>query len=84
MAIRYGSVHQKILTRICVMPKAVRGMSAEMLLREFGDTGALDDLAASGLLKKRGWMDGPGTIWIPTAKGEALHQTMIEAPCLST
>lgn len=80
MTIRYGSVHHQILNRLCTMPKAVRGMSAQMLQRQFGDTDAVNDLAAAGLLEKRGWADGPGIIWIPTAKGEALHQEMTDMP----
>ncbi|MGI9449885.1 MAG: hypothetical protein ACR2QH_04485 [Geminicoccaceae bacterium] len=82
MQIEYGSVHYRILDHLCAMPKAVRGMSGPMLQRLFGGSDAIEDLAASGLIKKRGWADGPGSIWVPTAAGEALlleikepHQT---------
>lgn len=79
MQIRYDSVHFKILDRLCGMPKAVRGMSSAMLQRHFGDLGAVEDMAAAGWLKRRGWADGPGWIWIPTPAGEALHRDMTAA-----
>jgi hypothetical protein len=80
MKLRHDSVHFHILDRLCRMPKAVRGMAPAMLQRRFGDLAAVEALAAAGLLKKRGWADGPGWIWIPTEAGEALHNTMTTAP----
>jgi hypothetical protein len=72
MHIQYGSVHYQILDRLCSMPKAVRGISAPMLQRMFGNAEAVEDLVSAGLVKKRGWSDGPGSILVPTPDGEAL------------
>ena len=80
MKIRPDSVHFRILDRLCRMPKAVRGMAPAMLQRTFGDLSPVEDLASAGLLKKRGWADGPGWIWIPTEAGEALYRSMSTAP----
>ncbi len=80
MQIRYDSVHFHILERLCVMPKAVRGMAPAMLQRQFGDLVAVEELAAAGLLRKRGWADGPGWVWIPTEAGLTLHERMRAAP----
>ena len=80
MQIRYDSVHFRILERLCAMPKAVRGMAPAMLQRQFGDLAAVEALAAAGLLKRRGWADGPGWVWIPTEAGLALHASMRAAP----
>ena len=79
MFIRHDSVQFLILDRLCRMPRAVRGMAPAMLQREFGDLAAVDKLATMGLLKRRGWADGPGWIWVPTAAGEALHIEMSTA-----
>ncbi len=80
MQIRYDSIHFQILERLCSMPKAVRGMAPAMLQRRFGDLVPVEELAAAGYLKKRGWADGPGWIWIPTDAGLALYRSMSEAP----
>ncbi len=80
MFLRHDSVQFLILDRLCQMPKAVRGMAPAMLQREFGDLAAVDKLAAMGLVKKRGWANGPGCVWVPTATGEALHLEMSTAP----
>ncbi len=80
MQIRYDSVHFRILERLCVMPKAVRGIAPAMLQRQFGDLVAVEELAAGGLLEKRGWADGPGWVWIPSEAGLALHHSMSAAP----
>ncbi|MEM8949376.1 MAG: hypothetical protein AAGA21_00840 [Pseudomonadota bacterium] len=80
MQIRHDSVHFRVLERLCAMPKAVRGMAPAMLQRQFGDLVAVEELAAAGLLKKRGWADGPGWVWVPTEAGLALHQSMGSAP----
>lgn len=79
MQIRYDSVHFRILERLCQMRKAVRGMAPAMLERQFGSLQAVEDLAEAGLLKKRGWADGPGWVWIPTEAGEGLYRSMSEA-----
>ena len=47
-----------------------------MLQRQFGESSAVDDLISGGLIKKRGWADGPGAILIPTPEGEALVQSL--------
>ncbi len=80
MTIRADSIDFRILDRLCRMPKPVRGMAPGMLERQFGDLAAVERLAAAGLLKKRGWADGPGWIWVPTEKGLALHRSMSAAP----
>lgn len=72
MPIQYDSVHYRILDRLCTMPKAVRGFSAPMLQRLFGSAEAVEDLLSLGLIRKRGWADGPGSILVPTPAGEAL------------
>jgi|GEM_PF-1874248 len=79
MQIRYDSVHFHILERLCAMPKAVRGMAPAMLERRFGNLEVVEELAAAGLLKKRGWADGPGWVWVPTEAGEALYRSMSTA-----
>ena len=79
MQVRYESVHFLILERLCTMPKAVRGMAPAMLQRRFGDLVAIEEMAEAGLVKKRGWADGPGWIWVPTEAGEALYQSMSTA-----
>jgi hypothetical protein len=50
-----------------------------MLDRHFGAPYAVEELAAAGLIQARGWANGPGMIWIPTAEGEALHRALAEA-----
>lgn len=80
MQIRHDSVHFHILAGLCAMPKAVRGIAPAMLQRRFGDLVAVEELATAGLLKKRGWADGPGWVWVPTEAGEALHHSMSTAP----
>ena len=79
MRVHHGSVHFEILERLCTMPRAVRGMAPAMLQRTFGDLQSVDELAAAGYLKKRGWADGPGWVWIPTEAGEALYHSMSDA-----
>jgi hypothetical protein len=78
MAIERDSVHFRILERLCVMPKPVRGISGAMLERHFGTPAAVEELASLGLIQARGWANGPGMIWIPTAAGEALYETLAE------
>ncbi|MEZ5935771.1 MAG: hypothetical protein R3F54_28450 [Alphaproteobacteria bacterium] len=80
MQVRHDSIHFQILDRLCRMRRAVRGIAPAMLQRQFGDLLAVEDLAAAGLLKKRGWADGPGWVWVPTEEGEALHRSMATAP----
>jgi hypothetical protein len=76
MMIERDSVHFQILERLCSMPKAVRGSSATMLDRRFHADWAVAELATAGLIAERGWADGPGTVWVPTAAGEALYQKL--------
>ena len=39
----------------------------------------IEELASLGLIQARGWANGPGMIWIPTAAGEAAYQTLEDA-----
>ncbi|MGH6895339.1 MAG: hypothetical protein ACREJ5_02155 [Geminicoccaceae bacterium] len=39
---------------------------------------AVEELAAEGLIRGRGWANGPGMIWIPTPEGEAIHQALAD------
>jgi hypothetical protein len=77
MTIARDSVHFRILERLCTMPRAVRGISGAMLERHFNAGWAVDELAAAGLITQRGWADGPGAVWVPSARGEALYRQMI-------
>ncbi len=70
------SVHHKILMRLCSAPKAVRGVSEVMLVRSYGDPRAIEELAQAKLIRKRGWHDGPGGVWIPTAAGAELCEKL--------
>jgi hypothetical protein len=79
MTIERDSVHFRILERLCTMPKPVRGISGAMLERHFGAPAAVEELASLGLIQTRGWANGPGMIWIPTAAGEALYLDLAEA-----
>ena len=78
MAIERDSTHFRILERLCTMPKPVRGISGAMLERHFGAPAAVEELASLGLIQARGWANGPGMIWIPTAAGEALFHELAE------
>jgi hypothetical protein len=78
MTIERDSVHFSILERLCVMPKPVRGISGAMLERHFGAPAAVEELASLGLIQPRGWANGPGMIWIPTAAGETLYHDLAE------
>ena len=85
MTIERDSVHFRILERLCVMPKPVRGISGTMLERHFGAPAAVEELASLGLIQARGWANGPGMIWIPTAAGEAaimIWRTAMTAPAV--
>jgi len=77
MTIERNSVHFRILERLCTMPRAVRGISGAMLERRFNAGWAIDELAAAGLIIQRGWADGPGGVWVPSSRGEALYHQMI-------
>ncbi len=83
MNILHGSVHYQILDQLCAMPKAVRGISEPMLQRRFGDVAAVEDLISAGLVRKRGWADGPGSVLVPTQAGEALLEDL-KAPHQNT
>jgi hypothetical protein len=76
MTVKRDSVHFRILERLCAMPRPVRGIAGAMLERHFGAPEAVEELAAEGLIKGRGWANGPGMIWIPTPEGEALYQAL--------
>jgi hypothetical protein len=78
MSIERDSVHFRILERLCAMPKPVRGISGAMLERHFDATWAVEELAAANLIAARGWANGPGAVWIPTAAGEALYRELAE------
>jgi hypothetical protein len=78
MVIERDSVHFHILERLCIMPKPVRGISGAMLERHFGAPAAVEELASLGLIQTRGWANGPGMIWIPTAAGEALYRDLAD------
>jgi hypothetical protein len=78
MSIERDSVHYRILERLCAMPRAVRGISGAMLERHFGSGPAVEELAAAGLIAMRGWANGPGAVWIPTAAGEALYRELTD------
>lgn len=73
MQLERDSIHFAILDALCSMPRAVQGITLPMLERRFGSRRAVQDLAAMGLIRERGWHTGPGTVWIPTAEGERLH-----------
>ena len=78
MSIERDSVHFRILERLCAMPRPVRGISGAMLERHFGDGSAVEELAAVGLIIARGWANGPGAIWVPTAEGEAQYRQLAD------
>jgi hypothetical protein len=78
MTVERDSVHFRILERLCAMPRPVRGIAGAMLDRHFGAPEAVEELAAEGLIKGRGWANGPGMIWIPTPEGEALYQALTD------
>jgi hypothetical protein len=78
MTIERDSVHFRILERLCTMPKPVRGISGAMLERHFEAPAAVEELAGLGLIQARGWANGPGMIWIPTAEGEAAYQALVD------
>jgi hypothetical protein len=79
MTVERDSVHFRILERLCAMPRPVRGIAGAMLDRHFGAPAAVEELAAEGLIKGRGWANGPGMIWIPTPEGEALYQALADS-----
>jgi hypothetical protein len=78
MTIQRDSVQFRILDRLCSMPRPVRGISGAMLERHFGVGPAVEELAGAGLIAMRGWANGPGSVWVPTAAGEALHRELCE------
>jgi hypothetical protein len=80
MIIERDSVHFQILERLCLMPKAVRGISSAMLDRHFHADWAVEELSGAGLIAERGWADGPGTVWVPTVAGEALYHELALRP----
>jgi hypothetical protein len=78
MAIERDSVHFRILERLCTMPRPVRGIAGAMLDRHFGAPDAVEELASLGLIQGRGWANGPGMVWIPTADGEAAYRALAD------
>lgn len=78
MTIERDSVHFRILERLCAMPKAVRGISGAMLDRHFGAPEMVEELAAAGLIAPRGWANGPGLVWVPTADGETVYRALAD------
>jgi hypothetical protein len=78
MTIERDSVHFRILERLCTMPKPVRAISGAMLERHFAAPEAVEELASLGLLQGRGWANGPGMVWIPTAAGEAAYRELAD------
>ena len=70
--IEKSSPEHEILSALCAMPRPVRGMSEAMLLRNFRSSRAIRNLASDGLIRRRGWHDGPGGVWVPTAEGESV------------
>jgi hypothetical protein len=70
--IEKNSPEHEILSALCDMPRPVRGMSEAMLLRNFRSSRAILNLASQGLIRSRGWHDGPGGVWVPTAEGESV------------
>lgn len=77
-----GSVHYRILVRLCEMPKPVRGVSGVMLNQEFHAPKAIEELARAGLIAARDWESMahkmPPAIWVPTDKGEALYARLVK------
>ena len=78
MTIERDSVHFRILERLCTMPRPVRGIAGAMLDRHFGAPDAVEELASLGLIQGRGWANGPGMVWIPTADGEAAYRELAD------
>ena len=70
--IEKNSPEHEILSALCAMPRPVRSMSEAVLLRKFRSSRAIHNLASQGLIRLRGWSDGPGGVWVPTAEGENL------------
>jgi len=46
------------------------------LERHFRATHAVEELASAGLIEARGWAEGPGAVWVPTAAGEATYREL--------
>jgi hypothetical protein len=49
-----------------------------MLDRHFHADWAVEELSGAGLIAERGWADGPGAVWVPTAPGEALYRELAQ------
>ncbi|MDX1539799.1 MAG: hypothetical protein R3349_00205 [Geminicoccaceae bacterium] len=78
MTIERDSIHFQILERLCAAPRPVRGASGAILERDYNAPRALQELKAQGLIKERGWHDGPGSIFVPTEEGEALYAKLVD------
>jgi hypothetical protein len=79
MMVDRDSVHFQILERLCSVPRPVRGTSGAMLERGYHAPWAVDELATAGLIRPRGWHNGPGSVWVPTDAGMALYQELAGA-----
>lgn len=79
MTIERDSIHFQILGRLCALPKPVRGTSGAILDRDYHAPRAVQELKAAGLIRERGWHDGPGAIFVPTAEGEALYARLADS-----
>ncbi len=62
-----------ILNDLCKMPEHLRGISKEMLLKNYNKE-LIDELLKKEIIKIRKWHDGPGEIIIPTKKGLELYK----------
>lgn len=80
MIVDRDSVHYQILERLCSLPPPVRGTSGAMLDREYHAPWAVDELAAAGLIRPRGWHSGPGSVWVPTEAGITLYHELAASP----
>jgi len=77
--IERDSVHFRILERLCKAPKAVRGTAGAILERDYHAPWAVDELSRAGLIRERGWHNGPGAIWVPTSEGMAIYEQLLSA-----
>jgi hypothetical protein len=76
MEIGRDGAHFAILEALCRMPRPVRGISTAMLERRFNAPWAVRELAEAGLIRERGWYEGPGSVWVPTEAGEELYRRL--------
>ena len=60
-------------------PEGSGGTSGAILDRDYHAPRAVQELKAAGLIRERGWHDGPGAIFVPTAEGEALYARLADS-----